>query len=218
MLQPVSSSASFDRRATFHLSFQTLRWEKARTTSAKPPRRRRLKREVFEWGECPSALDSHLTGPDEDTGRFHVYYASREPVGAGAYLDRDDVTGYGPETVTITEVRTGTYRYSVFNFSDQSNDGALGFDESPARVTVYDSDGQRASYSAPPANAGDGNTWRILEIDGGTMSIDDNGGRTFGYYSATGSSDMTTFNKTVQPTSTQKRTLTKSFDRASDSF
>lgn len=174
---------------------------------------------VLEWGEEPSDLDSHLTGPDQDGGRFHVYYANQNP-GDGANLDRDDVTSYGPETVTINEFRTGTYRYSVFNFSNQSEDGALGINQSPARVTVYDSDGQRGTYSPPLANAGDGNTWRILEIEGGSMSFDDNGGSTFGYYTAAGSSDMTTFNmnKPSHPTPKQKRTLESVFDRSPDSF
>jgi hypothetical protein len=184
---------------------------------------------VLEWGENPSDLDSHLTGPAEDGGRFHVYYANQEPSGAGANLDRDDVSSYGPETTTITEFRSGTYRYSVFNFSNQSDDGAVGIAESPARVTVYDSNGQQASYTAPSADAGDGNTWRVLEIAGGSTAFDDNGGDTFGYYDADDSGDVDTFTDEAegilvkdegktQHTPRQRRLLRRIFDRPVDAF
>ena len=173
---------------------------------------------VLEWGENPSDLDSHLTGPDGSGGRFHVYYSNQEPAGAGANLDVDDVTSYGPETITITDFRSGTYRYSVFNFSNQSDDGAVGIDESPARVTVYDSHGQRASYSPPTAETGDGNTWRVLEIDGGSVTFNDNGGDTFGYYNASGSGDMDTFNKGMNMGPRLKQDRKELFDRPVSPF
>lgn len=179
---------------------------------------------VLEWGESPSDLDSHLTGPDGAGGRFHVYFSNQEPSGAGAVLDRDDVTSYGPETVTINTFRDGTYRYSVFNYSDQSDDGALEMEASPARVTVYDENGQYATYTAPAASAGDGNTWRVLEIDGSSLSFEDNGGDTFGYYQADDSGDMTTFEETgpesvfpktkdMRPTLQQEQNLLRAFDQ-----
>lgn len=175
---------------------------------------------VLEWGENPSDLDSHLTGPAADGDRFHVYFANQEPADAGANLDVDDVTSFGPETITITNSRSGTYRYSVYNYSDQSDDGAVGIEESPASVKVFDSDGQQASYSPPPASPGDGNTWRVLEIDGGSLTLDDNSGDTFGYFSAESSSDVTIFSrpKNSKHTRSQESTLRRIFDRPLDSF
>lgn len=150
---------------------------------------------VLSWGEEPYDLDSHLTGPDEGGDRFHVYYSNKNPSGAGANLDVDDTFSYGPETTTITAYRDGLYRYSVHNYSNQSDDGALGIESSPARIEVYDENGAVATYSPPSANEGDGNTWRVFEIEvaNGTPSIDDNGGDTFGYYDASNSGDVTTF-------------------------
>src|SRR5690554_5019926 len=41
---------------------------------------------ILTWGERPRDLDSHLTGPDGQGGRFHVAYFSKNPV---AYADLD---------------------------------------------------------------------------------------------------------------------------------
>jgi hypothetical protein len=87
---------------------------------------------VLTWGENPRDLDSHLVGPDAAGGRFHVYYANRNPAGAGANLDVDDVSSFGPETITITEVHIGTYSYYVDWFS-----GTGTWAQSGARVEVY---------------------------------------------------------------------------------
>lgn len=180
---------------------------------------------VLEWGQNPSDLDSHLTGPDGQGGRFHVYYIDQEyPADSStAFLDVDDVTSFGPETTTINTLREGTYRYSVFNFSNSQDDGAVGIDNSPAKVTVFDSDGQRATYSPPPASDGDGNTWRVLEIEvsgDGSVTFRDNGGSTLGYFDASDSGDLTTFTKDKQTSlsAKQKKDLKRVFDRPSDSF
>jgi hypothetical protein len=181
---------------------------------------------VLEWGEQPDDLDSHLTGPDGSGDRFHVYYLNRfVPADSSiAFLDIDDTDSFGPETITLNSTESsGTYRYSVFNYANQEPDGAVGIDESPARVTVYDDNGQQAAYSPPPADSGDGNTWRVFEFQAdadGTITIQDNGGDTFGYYDATDSGDMTTF--TPKPaaslTPREKAEIKSVFDRPSDDF
>ncbi len=58
-------------------------------------------RVVLTWGEYPSDLDSHMTGP-MSSDRFHVYYGDEDSTDSLVNLDVDDVTSYGPETVTIT--------------------------------------------------------------------------------------------------------------------
>ena len=64
---------------------------------------------VLEWGENPSDLDSHLWTP---TGA-HIYYVTRGSLNSAPFvnLDVDDVTSYGPETVTIRTLEAGTYTY-----------------------------------------------------------------------------------------------------------
>lgn len=151
---------------------------------------------VLGWGESPTDLDSHLTGPDDGDGRFHLYYANQTPSGSNAELDRDDTSSFGPETVTVDAFRAGTYRYSVHNFSDGSENGALGIEQSPAQVKVYDESGLIRTYNPPAATATSGNTWRVFELDGSTLAISDDNQNTLGYYTANGSSDVTTFVRT----------------------
>ena len=122
---------------------------------------------VLSWGEQPRDLDSHLTGPDGNGGRFHVYYASRS-YGEIADLDRDDVTSFGPETITLNPDNDGMYRYSVHNYSNQSAAGSQGIagtveNSIPARVQVYSSQALVREYRAPAAT--DGNTWRVFEMN-----------------------------------------------------
>ena len=114
----------------------------------------------------PDDLDTHMTGPvsDGSSERFHVFYADQTPV-SEVELDVDDISSYGPETTTITQTFNGTYRYSVHNYANQNEDGAIGIKESPAEVEVYDSSGQIAVYNPPEATSTSGNTWRVFEME-----------------------------------------------------
>jgi len=118
---------------------------------------------VLTWGENPNDLDSHLTGPQTDGSRFHCYYRNQTP-NEQVNLDVDDVTSYGPETITISTLVAGTYRYSVHNYSERYlNSAAIGIAASPAKVDVYNSTGLIASLIAPAATSGD--TWRVFELE-----------------------------------------------------
>ena len=54
---------------------------------------------VLTWGAQPTDLDSHLTGPNTDATRFHVYYAGRGSFTSAPFagLDVDDVSSIGPD-------------------------------------------------------------------------------------------------------------------------
>jgi hypothetical protein len=122
---------------------------------------------ILNWGENPSDLDSHLTGPSsDDTSRFHLYFLYRIPNSPdiNVDLDVDDMFSYGPETTTIHHFMNGTYRFSVHNYSDQSETGGEEIASSPARVEIYDDDGLIDTYNAPTFT-GYGNTWRVFEIE-----------------------------------------------------
>ena len=154
---------------------------------------------VLSWGESPRDLDSHLTGPLSDGSRFHIAYFNRSREGSNANLDRDDTSSFGPETITVTALRDGLYRYSVHNYTNQSADGAVGIRESPAEVRFYNEDGLVDVYSPPAAAEGDGNTWRVFEfsVDSGTVALDDANGSTLGYEQASSPRDMGTFARTA---------------------
>lgn len=148
---------------------------------------------VLSWGDRPSDLDSHLTGPDGQGDRFHVYY-SDQTFGEIANLDHDDTSSFGPETVTLTPTNDGTYRYSVHNYSEQDSTGSQGIageiEESiPALVQVYTEEGLFREYTAPDATPGD--TWRVfeLEVSGNDVDITD----VNEYFDASSSSDTGVF-------------------------
>ncbi len=117
---------------------------------------------VLTWGADPRDLDSHLMTPSG----HHIYYASRNPVGAGANLDYDDTTGYGPETITITEMQEGRYRYFVHRFSGQGTLAGSG-----AQVRVFDDSGLIGTYTAPSTGVGD--YWNVFTMDNLVITVVD---------------------------------------------
>ena len=132
---------------------------------------------ILSWGDQPRDLDSHISGPDGDDGRFHVYYANQS-FGEVADLDIDDVTSFGPETITVNPEADGMYRYSVHNYSNQGANGSEGIageieSSIRARVQVYSDQALVREYRAPAAT--EGNTWRVFEmnVSGGNATFTD---------------------------------------------
>jgi hypothetical protein len=115
---------------------------------------------ILTWGSSPYDLDTHFTGPQSDGSRFHIYYVNKTATGVN--LDVDDTYSYGPETVTITSFVSGTYRYSVYNYSNKTSSGASEIAASPAQVEVYNHTGLLKTFLAP--SGGDGNTWRVFDM------------------------------------------------------
>ena len=119
---------------------------------------------VLTWGADPSDLDSHLTGPN-GANRFHVYYASRGSFTSAPFagLDLDDLTSYGPETISITQMSPGNYRYSVHDFTNRNSASSTALGNSGAVVRVYGAGGQ---YFAAAVPQGAGNLWTVFEMSG----------------------------------------------------
>ena len=134
---------------------------------------------VLNWGNNPSDLDSHLTGPDAAGSRFHTaYYADDYPAntttfGEGgfrvagpnteAFLDVDNTvhgTDNGPETTTIVVPRTGTYRFYVHHFSGSSNIASSG-----AQVKVYKGDALLGTFNPPASSLGDDAVWSVFTME-----------------------------------------------------
>jgi hypothetical protein len=135
---------------------------------------------VLDWGNNPSDLDSHLTGPTATSGtRFHTaYYAYDYPAGstttgstgfriAGstteAFLDVDNTDhGYdnGPETTTIAVPRTGIYRFYVHHFYGTSTISASG-----AQVNVYKGNALLATFNPPASTLGNDAVWSVFTMD-----------------------------------------------------
>jgi len=122
---------------------------------------------VLNWGASPSDLDSHLETPVIGGQAHHVYFVNRGSTNFAPFaeLDVDDVTGFGPETITINTLSAGTYHYYIHNFS-----GSPGFNVSGATAQIYTSAGLVATVSVPTTNS-TGSYWYVARIDGSSGTI-----------------------------------------------
>ena len=149
---------------------------------------------VLHWDNLTnnvvSILDSHLTGPDNTSGRFHIYWNASLYYGVGTWdaldnyyyctdnytstgctteeasdnvsLDKDDYDGPpGTETITISKVRSGTYRYSVQDYSNRGLTSPDNLSKSGTTVTVYFND-TVTTYNVPNDN---GSLWTVFTFD-----------------------------------------------------
>ncbi|MDP2172863.1 MAG: hypothetical protein Q8M98_04415 [Candidatus Cloacimonadaceae bacterium] len=118
---------------------------------------------VLTWGSRPHDLDAHLSGPHPDSGRFHLWYRNRVLIAGRDFLDRDDMDGYGPETVTIYKPAAGEYAYHVHDFSNRLDRTSNYLSRSGAIVQVYGDEKLQASFSIPSEQFG--NLWAVFKID-----------------------------------------------------
>jgi len=111
---------------------------------------------VLNWGVNPLDLDSHLVFPNN-----HVYFSKDN--GDQANLDVDDITSYGPETITITQKKEGQrYIYAVHNYSEKSNLNSSSLSKSAAKVFVYVGQTLIRTYYVP--NNQIGNMWAVFAV------------------------------------------------------
>jgi hypothetical protein len=106
---------------------------------------------VLRWGEEPRDLDSHLWLPPASP--YHVVWFDKGTLAGfpDAELDIDDVSGFGPETITIGALQEGTYLYAVHHFAGTGTIGTSG-----ATVQVFKGANLVAAYEAPTDAPWDG--------------------------------------------------------------
>ena len=151
---------------------------------------------VLHWGASSGlgVVDSHLTRPDNASGRFHIYWLSSKrkffyykndytcsgctasQKSDNVTLDQDDTSAPGTETITIPtdSWRSGTYRYSAHYYGPTTSGQNSGFAsstlfaESGATVTVYYGDTEPRTYNVPNSA---GTLWTVFTIDGSSKVV-----------------------------------------------
>lgn len=119
---------------------------------------------VLTWGQSPSDIDAHLWLPPSDP--YHVYYGNRGNCTnfPWACLNVDDVSSYGPETITVQEVYSGIYTYGAYNYS-----GSPAITTSEGVVRVYQEPGLVETFEVP--TSGSGRWWYVFDIDGSNGAV-----------------------------------------------
>lgn len=121
---------------------------------------------VLSWGASPTDLDSYLMGTSSDGTAVNVNYTNMSAYdGSGekiAELDVDDVTSYGPETVTLYDIN-GSYEFVVDDFT---NSGTIA--QSGATVKIYVGSSLYATVSVP---GGVTDLWHVCTIQGGQVTV-----------------------------------------------
>ncbi|MCH5186395.1 MAG: hypothetical protein J1F64_09795, partial [Oscillospiraceae bacterium] len=132
---------------------------------------------VLSWSRAPKDLDSHLTGPTVDGGRFHLYYkyanTNNRNANSGYYqldLDNTDIVSKPniPETTTIVTQLDGVYRYSVHDYTNRGNANSEAMSQSNATVNVYKGSVLVATYHVPQNVKG--SVWTVFELSGNEIT------------------------------------------------
>jgi len=72
---------------------------------------------VLSWGSTPQDLDLHLISDNA-----HISYRHKKSISGLAKLDRDARSGYGPETITATDLnKDATYRVVIYKYTSGGN-------------------------------------------------------------------------------------------------
>lgn len=115
-------------------------------------------RVVLNWGKAPRDLDLHAVYEDS-----HVFFNNK--TGGDSFLDVDDTTSYGPETITINKRHPGTkYVFAVHNYTANGKYGTTTLSAaSQAKVFVYVGESLIKSYYVPAQRKGA--LWVLFAID-----------------------------------------------------
>ncbi len=91
------------------------------------------------WNQFTSLdLDSHTVTPNNQ----HIYFSERGSLttAPNTFLYRDSIPlagRLGAEQTRITSFQDGTYRFYIYNFSDQQNLAPAGLSDSAAKVQIF---------------------------------------------------------------------------------
>lgn len=117
---------------------------------------------VLTWGQDPHDLDSHLWVPLGSETHFHVAFWNKGTLSASPYaeLDVDDVTSFGPETITLLPNYDGQYVYAVHHWS-----GLQTLATSGAVVQIYAGNNLTHAIDAPSGTCAEDWWWWVGELN-----------------------------------------------------
>lgn len=125
---------------------------------------------VLDWSESPKDLDAHFM----KDGGYHISYRHTKILADGSgELDRDDMDGYGPETITVRDIDDlAEYNYLVHDYTNKGNSGSGSLSGSKAHVSVYGEGKLLYTFQVPQGPKG--TKWVVFQIkEGEFIEIND---------------------------------------------
>lgn len=122
-------------------------------------------RVVLSWDKQPEDLDAHFI----KTKSYHISYRNTRVLNDGTgQLDRDDMDGFGPETITVSQLSPDSeYTFFVYNYSSKVDQTAPPLSSSKATVWVYGNNKLLNTFYIPTNLKGD--TWQVFKIEQGQV-------------------------------------------------
>jgi len=118
---------------------------------------------VLDWDQSPKDLDAHFI---KENG-YHISYRNTRSLSDGTgELDRDDMDGYGPETITVRDIDDlATYDFVVHDYSNKGDENSSALSRSKANVKVYGEGRLLYVFQVPQGNKGC--KWAVFQISEG---------------------------------------------------
>lgn len=118
---------------------------------------------ILDWSQSPADLDAHFI---KENG-YHISYRNTKILSDGrGELDRDDMDGYGPETITVRDIDDlATYDFVVHDYTNKTNSSTSALSGSKANVKVYGEGKLLYMFQIPQGRSG--NKWSVFKIKDG---------------------------------------------------
>lgn len=124
-------------------------------------------RVVLDWDEQPADLDAHFLKQNN----YHISYRNTRVLSDGSgLLDRDDMDGFGPETITVSDIsENDVYEYFVHDYTNRANSSSANLSFSKATVKVYADNRLMKIFQIPQHKTG--NFWKVFTIENGQFKF-----------------------------------------------
>ena len=127
-------------------------------------------RVVLDWVNSPTDLDAHIVKSND----YHISFRNmRVNQDNTALLDRDDLDGYGPETITVKNInQSSQYNYFVHNYSNQNSTASKELSKSKGRVLIFGDN--KLLHQVEIGKNMNGKYWNVFKIINGNIEIVNN--------------------------------------------
>lgn len=120
---------------------------------------------ALSWDKQPEDLDAHFV----ENKSYHISYRNTRVLNDGTgQLDRDDMDGYGPESITVSQIDSVCeYSFYVRKYFNKKKPTTYPLSISKATVWVYGNNRLLNIFHIPTSIKGD--TWNVFKIVNGEI-------------------------------------------------